>query len=358
MRKSLVDFMNRIENLAIGDYLEMLPLPEGASNEEGRLVFGDLFPGFDVEWVPVFGLMDADVRVSSVSYSDVIPDMLEETFVLSLNGEPGLFCYNRSLERALVSLINGEAGFAGERIERIVFNYLFGRCLVSLSKSWCFKDEPLSARYSDNVRQRSFESSAAVVVTISVDGQEEHCWFGLGPLATEMLTAAHSQLSSQGVKNSAFRTGRFVELRLSLFPVYFTASQMIDILEEKSSVSLGKSFSPNVNLITKQGIVAQGELLGRGERLVVSVSNVYPAPRSYPNKEGQTCISIELGRTRVEENELASAIEMRGLLDTTIGVSSAVDLVVGQEVIARGNLGIVGDELVVAIVGRDSSSEV
>lgn len=287
--------------------------------------FSSWFPGFSHHWLPLAHSLGVELRVHGLSAFSGAPEGDLVGFSGTIEDEPiGMVCDPELLERAL------EQGLprANPLAANIFFEYIVRRFFASLSISWSGPEDSV-IRFEPEISVSDVRPFSYVRVVVLVNGMQVPFFVLLGRLVTQRLDALSKKENRLSRRPSEERHRYWVEVAelavpAAALPDYTTAGALIDLeIPISNRIVLASEVRRNLT----------AELFTHRSRIAVRVRENIPAVE-YDLPSGSIRLRIVFG------DILLSPEEERGQTATDIAATNQVRLVVGEDTVATGVLGV------------------
>lgn len=286
------------------------------------------FPAFGAQWLPLAHSLGAELRLVEVKPLLVMPRGLDAAFAGSVDGEPIAVLFDADSSRAMLEAVVPGSSRSGSDV---VLEYIARRLLGTLALSW---SGPESSRVQFHPEMNPFEAVPAggVKCTFIVNNAYATLWIALGRQLLDRLDG----LWRRQVQSVARRVESEVLARIEVAQLAVPPSMLGDYTRPGAIIDLEIQASDSAVIRSDGRAWLPARIVAVDKFLGFEVTQGPIVPAQLP--EGTTRLSIEFGTVTLDAQSAAEIAQVGAVWQSTIPLSSEVNLVVNGERVGGGTL--------------------
>lgn len=305
-----------------------------------------LFKGLELLWIPLF--QAAKLEIEGVSVFQSIEQFESSSYqkYFFINGESAVFCSEDDTIGVIAcALIPGLDSVAKD----IVSEYLLRRFIGSLQRAW-HGQEAIRIQYGDADKSQDVEIVGAVYIDIIVNGSAGRICIGMGPEATafidRMLQAQAKGNAGKVVRLGGLDRGTAIQIQVGQLIVSQEKS-LLDYLTPGAVIDLGEGFCRRAFAYSSGRQVAGGSLFLYQGKWALRLDELESAESRAISGDSQ--IDLVLGVCN-HNKSAAGSLLIGNIVLSDEEATTHINLTIGREVVAVGELGTMGDHFALRVL--------
>jgi len=294
-----------------------------------------IFSGLRAMWVPIFTANEVKFSITRVDADFQFPGELEHLFVAKADGETALIGIDRSSFETIGELfVNSTDRFGGS----VLVDYLARRLLLTLARSWNASSAPSELVFFGEADIGEVEIEGHLAIQCHTAAGDLSVHLGLGPeLLQKLDLLAREQLTSSMNPSTRGRKHQLVIELGALDPAALRGS-----LEPGALIRTTLPHDSAVAIRFPDGTAMSG-VLGQfnGRFAVQSLGE--------PVQRNEKAVVLELARGEITEEDLGLLRQPGAIFLSKTIVSGGASMMQADRLIARTSLGVLDENLVIAI---------
>lgn len=323
-----------------------------------RVRFEELIKGLDLHWLNLFANVGLFVRLEDVCARADFPEDLDVVWPI--------LCVAPTIEKGEVCLLGLRSGLVHELMKNLVpgiaavpadilCEYLIRRLVSSICKCWTFREKIQLFVLPRNFVQQ-VEIIGAAHATLQIGSYLHDLHFGFGVESVKFLEKVwtdYSRAEGANLKRSSLKPNNsagnaYLSIELCDIKVPPTRT-LLDYLCAGAIIDLGVPFSNEVSISLNGRQVASGNLFRSGEDFAVQVIDTeFPVDSE---SQGETSLKVEIASVSLSNRELVRELVRGAVLKCNEPPRNKVHLIIGREIAATGELGVLRNNLAIVVGG-------
>jgi len=266
------------------------------------------FPGFAAHWLPLAHSLGLELKILEVKPLMNYPVGLEVGYAASVDDEPlAIFMESEAAADLFQMLIPG----SGEKSRGVLMEYLARRLLGSLALSWSGPESSV-VQFDSEMKPDEVRFLGSVKIIVSISGKNFPVWISAGKILLEKLDGLWRRQLQSAVKADDNQS----ELHLEVARLAIPPSKLSDYLQSNTMVDLEVPVSDRVVLLKNGSSWLSARLCNVEGKLAFEISGEQVQSPILP--EGTTCLSVELARIKLTNNQLSELSQNGAIWNTGI----------------------------------------